>query len=344
MDLKLKEMLWEITLQCNKNCFYCGSNGQLEPVTKCWERKHSEELECIAHAIAEYPPETITLTGGEPGVVPCLESIVDILRDAGISVRVVTNGTVFHCAEPTFLQKFDQIGLSINTIEDIETLTNNTLINKHRDNITIITNFGTHNIWDFDKIQHFATDFSLWQVQLTEGNKYQLTSEGIKHLYDKLSNADASTVMADNLQKCHTCMAGIQSCSVLVNGDVIGCLSERTWNKEITAEGNLINESLENIWETKFRYHRFNDKQCCRDFIDYPEEAVDFSDLLIQPFDENTQLVYGVSIPRDDDTGKAPWSGPQIVMYGVSSPLSSPRVYGVARISGNSNSELDNEY
>ena len=61
--LELKEVLWELTPTCNKNCEYCGSK----------ELKSKKELDktylaTIIENLLQYPPKSITLTGGEPSI------------------------------------------------------------------------------------------------------------------------------------------------------------------------------------------------------------------------------------------------------------------------------------
>lgn len=275
IPLKLREMLWEITRKCNQNCKYCGSKAVLQT-----ENPEDIDILSIASKIAEYPPEIITITGGEPGCVKpsVFDEVLKILTDAGIKVRVVTNGWLLQQrAMYNNFNLIETIGLSVNdpwpywfdAVDGLEK------------DLTIITNFGTHNIWHFDELAKFIADsgFNTWQIQLTEG-EYALQPDGITYLRDKIRKLNDSTlkvnyVLADNLQDNHICSAGINSCSITAEGYVCYCLSERSRSKDcsVTIEGDLNKDSLKSIWETGFQEARFGKgwANSCRNCINYPK-------------------------------------------------------------------------
>lgn len=323
MNIKLREIIWEVTTKCDKGCDYCGSSDILNSE----DEKDSDKL-LIAREIADYPPKEVNLSGGEPGLLDTklLNEIIDILKEAGCIVKVITNGKLFNNHDNSTIKKFDAIGLSINSEKDIKEFTNLYTSNYYElKPITIITNFGTHNIWEFDKIKDFTSRFKCWQVQLTDV-KYLLPKDGIKHLYEKLNNC-SNVVMADNLQYNHDCTAGIYSCGILYNGEVLPCLSMRSWcedlskknNKYYSSNGNILNNSLKEIWENLFKDRRFgDDNSCCRDCVKYPE--INESDknfqindqiVTISPYEckkYNPSNVYVYAVPNPNT---------QICMYAV---------------------------
>jgi radical SAM protein with 4Fe4S-binding SPASM domain len=80
-------------------------------------------------------------------------------------------------------------------------------------------------------------------------------------------------ILADNLQDEHKCSAGIVSCGITVDGDVIPCLSERT-SGNVSVQGNLFKRTLKDIWETEFRDIRFGAEgwsKSCRNCVSYPK-------------------------------------------------------------------------
>ena len=343
--LRLKEMLWEVTPKCNKDCSYCGSK-----ILKMQMELPLDSYKIIVENLLNYPPEEITLTGGEPGMCRHLEWILDSLSQK-MKVKVVTNGLVLDKLGPSQSKKFAQIGLSINTEDDIKAKYGIYSPEK----ITMVTNFGTHNIWLLDKLYEYFVEenFSVWQVQLTMGD-FQLPAQGIKYLRERLfSFGDSSDknavinlplaqiVLADNLQLRHSCTAGTQSCSITFDGDVVPCLSERSWNKKIRVQGNLLSEQaeknkgaylLQHIWENKFKEQRFGKCKACRNCIDYPKEESKINwDTIKKQLDQKTwpspgveyTPVYGVS--------------PRVYHYGVTEPITvmyavwaSPRVTAYA--------------
>jgi len=274
--LRLQEVIWEITPECDKGCDYCGSKDILN--NECLA---PNDLKVIAKSLADYDIEEVNLSGGEPGVLACndpetFNEVLRILTKSGMTkVKVVSYGKILDADID-----FDMIsvcGFSINDAKDIDAFSaRKNTIDLH--NHTMITNFGNHNVWEFDKLLRMAKNFGCWQVQLTMG-KYQLSPEGIKYLRGKLSepmtaDEEFAIVMADNLQLTHECTAGMRSCGVTYTGDVIACLSERSYGP-CTAYGNLLKSTMKEIWENGFKDCRFNcGRKCCRDHIAYPGGAL----------------------------------------------------------------------
>lgn len=277
--LKLNEVLWEITPECDKGCSFCGSKDILDK-----KPLGNKLLKNVAKQLADYGVKEVTLTGGEPGILAenepeLFSDIVKILLEGGVKVKAVTYGTL---VEQDVMSKigddFDVIGFSVNTPADVKYIEELGSSKKKYDfsRHTMITNFGTHNIWNFDELAECAEMFKCWQIQLTMGEN-MLNADGIKYLRSKISecdlpNNDTIIALADNLQLCHECTAGIRSCSITYNGDVVSCLSERSYGGIQKVYGSIIKESLSDIWENEFKDVRFKDcRKCCRDHIEYPD-------------------------------------------------------------------------
>jgi MoaA/NifB/PqqE/SkfB family radical SAM enzyme len=345
--LNLVEMLWELNPNCNKNCSYCGS----KEVMNKEKEKDDDFYKRVVEQIIAYPPKEITLTGGEPTICKHYLYVVDELTKAGIKVKIVSNGTVFDFNDSMW-GKLSQIGLSVNLPSEIEDLkkikhpdsprTKHVLSVENRNRVTMITNFGTHNIWDFDALYNFFVEsgYSCWQIQLTMG-EYQLNQDGIEHLRKKIEDLNTqglksilfktrtgqTIVMSDNLQYEHECTAGINSCSITWDGNVVPCLSERAWLKDLRVQGNLMERTLKDIWESEFKEQRFGCTKCCRDCIKYKQTTTIVgtspSKVDIKPIygcweerkfpNEPIVIMYGV-FPADP---KMPNTIPNVVMYGV---------------------------
>jgi MoaA/NifB/PqqE/SkfB family radical SAM enzyme len=326
MNVKLKEIIWEITPQCNKNCDYCGSKNILND-----KPLNSTRLKNIATNIAKYHVEEITLSGGEPATInsELLFNILDILRrvDKKTKVKIVTNGLLYKHRNK-LINSFDVIGLSINTEREISELKlpKDPFI---KDKTTIITNLGKHNIFEFNEILNFiiSNDFKCWQVQLNQG-KDQLNLEGIKYLYDKLetlgcdnTTSELSIILADNLQKQHNCTAGIMSCGISYKGEVVGCISERAWNNGefVKVYGTIGDKSsgfLQEIWENEFKDIRFGERRkSCRDCIEYPNKQKDTKQY------PPINIFYAVqSKPLKPEKLPQFPTNPQVFLYGVQQP------------------------
>lgn len=337
------EILWEITPECNKDCAYCGSKA----LRGCQMLPH-DKIVRMASAIADskMKPSEITLTGGEPGTVPfeTLSDVMGIFRHARIRVKVITNGQMFETCERNnslFLYNFDRIGLSIN---DAGSACFWKDFSRHYDNVTVVTNFGKHNLFDFDKISEVAKMFGHWQIQLTEGNEMQLPADGIRLIWEKTRNVPYA-ILADNAQPSHRCMAGTYGCSITYHGFAIPCLSMRSWMAdEIPTMGNLLRRPFEDIWVDGFREWRSSGhKGCCRDSVEYPYLCLggggSAGDGGFAPFMREIQAqYYAVQSP-----GGSAWPDmgmqPTVSMYAVSAPSLTgqavfPTTYNISVSSG----------
>jgi hypothetical protein len=260
---------------------------------------------------------------------------MSVLIKGKTKIKAVTNGLLLDKCSAENLKKFSAIGVSVNTKEEIDEVLNK-LENwkkKTSNNLVMITNFGTHNVFSFEHLLETSRNFAVWQVQLTMG-ELQLPAEGIGFLREKIANkkrAGFKIVEADNLQECHDCMAGMRSFSITHRGNVIACLSERSYGDDGNVYGTLPRDNIKEIWENEFKDCRFECRKCCRDHITYPQivkkeknPAQDFLDEMqkvveeqkiepvqpirispMQPWKRMTPMLYGVAKP------------PQIVMYGV---------------------------
>ena len=329
------EILWEFTLKCNKNCSYCGSKAILNNI-KPDDIKYSNEY--IANQIIKVHPNEVTITGGEPSceyeeLVKC----VKILYDAGIKVKILTNGNLFQKMLSNY-EICDELnrmitcyGLSINEVTDL-----NSTVTIHsikdcsiKDKITIITNFGTHNINDIDKIAKFAMQYNCWQVQLTIGNEYQLDLDQIEELEEKLKKIESSgllnIVRADNLT-CGKCKAGIYGFSITYDGLIVPCLSYRSWKSNMMVQGTV--DEIEEIWKNGFKFNR------TRKFVPSCKTISGIEKLYLS--DEQVEFIKKQTPPQViNDPGKLyKQIRPDVVsVYGVVNPnynyWNTPLVYGV---------------
>jgi MoaA/NifB/PqqE/SkfB family radical SAM enzyme len=340
--IKLTEMLWELCPQCNKNCSYCGS----KEVMNKFKEKDSNFYKKIVEEIIKYPPKEITLTGGEPTICSQFKYVLESLTKNDIVVKIVSNGS-FKKLDDSILDKIAQIGYSINTKQDIIDCFKDYLIaiddnsftfpdrlekGKYENKTTMITNFGTHNIWDFDLLYELFRNrrFSCWQIQLTMGDN-QLNESGIEYLREKvykimgskatIAQVDNQTiVLSDNLQDKHECSAGLNACSITWDGYVIPCLSERAWLKDLRYQGNLLKKSLKEIWENEFKEQRFSQSKCCRDCIKYKTEY-DWSKIYKPTIADSLYPdPFKIYHPITDKVYPEPFKIypiPQVTMYGV---------------------------
>jgi organic radical activating enzyme len=329
--IELKEILWEITNKCSKNCEYCGSKNIINK-ENCNDK--FDVIKVVLQRIIDFKQKykenelSVVLTGGEPSEIDeeTLEKVLVELKMAEIKTKILTNGKLFDVANIDILYCTDVIGLSINTINDIKNISGvfRELIDNQR-KITIITNFGKHNVFDFEAISDFVVETNcLWQMQLTMGEQ-QLNKSGISFLMDKVNKAKAdgvNIILADNMN-CGKCVAGINSVGITYDGNIIGCLAERSFCKIIDTYGNLLSETLINIWENEFKDIRFsNCRKCCKDMIDYDFNKKNATETL----DEHIKIKFKREFPIIRRSDKI--NTPSIILYGVGE--SQTFVYGVS--------------
>lgn len=344
MKLKIREILWEITNRCNRNCDFCGSKS----IINCGDDTSAEEKTLIANAIAAVRPEKVTISGGEPLMVDyeLLEQCVTSIQAAGTQVSLVTNGDALtnkHCG------LFDLIGISVNSKKDAEAinkLLNLKLSQAYLEKIVWITNVNKINYFDIEDIIAFATMNNIpiqWQLTMYHNPQPEMIDgEAIADVREKIAKAcqayDINYIFADNLQEEHVCTAGTEGLGILFNGDVVPCLSERSWRVP-RVQGNVIEMPLEQIWTEAFKACRFSDDfACCRDCFKYPKakpkaifkiedlkgdekegpgkECPDIFPTRPDDSGMDRMMLYGVTYPRD--TAPIPWRGPyEVKAYGV---------------------------
>jgi len=292
--LKLKEIIWEITGECNNNCKYCGSKEISRTSTPDYG-----SLMKIADKICEYPPEQIDISGGDPLLIPFSThaSIVRKFTEKGIVCKILVNPKSLESllsnavdGKLKVLKLYDWIGVSISTPEELELFKK---INKvvfgnmfALYKFTIISNFNILNFHDYDEIEEYIISLGKinpWMVQFTmyedENNPLALYDKdsAVKGLREKIKKSQEEgikVVVADNASN-SACGAGKSSLGILHNGSVVPCLSMRSWLKRAITDkvqGNLLtpsDESLGNIWKNSFKEYRFENFKCCKDVCKY---------------------------------------------------------------------------
>ena len=275
MKLTLKEIVWEITGKCKNGCTYCGSK-------EVWKQEIDEtKIKRITDRIAEYPPEEIDVSGGDPLLVSYDVHKYIIEKLANTKCKILANPKSFKDSLKEqnlyILGLYSHVGFSINTQEELN-LFKDLLPSLKEIKYTIITNFNLTNFFIFTEFAEFVKEQNvIWQIQFTmyppkdHNKEYQLALYNYPAAVEKLNEdiakyPDLMMVFADNAN-CGECGAGLHTLGILSNGDVIPCLSMRSWvdlsNK--TPEGNLFSTSLKDIWFNGFKANRFETFVCCKD-------------------------------------------------------------------------------
>ena len=347
--MRLMEIIWEITGRCQNGCKYCGSkdawNEEIDPL----------HIIAIANEIAKHPPEEIDISGGDPLLVDydTHKAVTKILRDAGVKVKILANPKSFSeslgYARKVF-ELYDWVGISVNTSLELQEVQAelNSLSGYHLHNATIISNFNLENVFSYEAIEKFVQDNNLmWQVQYTVYhdkddslalyNNADAREHFFKLLDKSINNNLTKIILADNLTN-GPCGAGICSLGILSNGDVVPCLSMRSWcNMEKAVVANILEPqtsfgeapNLMAIWRTRFDAQRFECFKCCKDHCmnkaynplrnadssdEEAEPSTPFDEIPMPGKPEEPKIPNQWPYPPDDTQ---PPRSPIVVLYGV---------------------------
>jgi len=292
--IKLREIIWEITGECKNGCTYCGSKSVRNTKTD------NETILKIAKAIAEYPPEEINISGGDPLLlsISMHEEILKIFKEKNIVCKILVNpnslGDSSNSATFEILKKYDWTGISVNTsseLEKIKELLNPKFVSpdvlvvetetptqrEKFENYTVITNFNIQNLYIFDSIEEFVKkNNKMWTIQFTvyddPNNPLALyhpdNEAAFNVLKEKVEKSGARIILSDNIRNDMPCGAGISSLGITYDGKVIPCLSMRSWTKDFGELINILITPLEQIWINSFKEQRFGIFKCCKDACD----------------------------------------------------------------------------
>ncbi len=84
-------VIWEFTLACNLNCIHCGSSAGGERD----DELSTAEAEAVCLDLKKTGCRLITLMGGEPLLREDFWQIAALIRELGMELSVITNGTVY---------------------------------------------------------------------------------------------------------------------------------------------------------------------------------------------------------------------------------------------------------
>ena len=203
--IKLREIIWEITGECHNNCSYCGSKGVSEKTLT-----HQEIID-IAQSIADFPPQEINISGGDPLILPIEvhAEVLKILRKSNIVCKIIVNPRSIggqSSAAIDIIEMYDWVGISINNQKELELF--RTIAEAHDLKCTIITNFNVQNLYQFDEIEAFAKTYDkMWTIQFTvypdKDNPLALynpdNSTAFEILREKVEASSAKIVLSDNI-------------------------------------------------------------------------------------------------------------------------------------------------
>ena len=81
---------WQITRDCDLSCLHCCTGSA--PGKRLADELSAEEALCVAEELIRNEVPYVMLCGGEPLVVPHFQALADRLGNAGIQLKIETNG------------------------------------------------------------------------------------------------------------------------------------------------------------------------------------------------------------------------------------------------------------
>lgn len=285
MKYQLLCAIWEFTLNCNLNCTHCGSAaGKLRP-----NELDTKESFKLCEGLAELGCQEVCLMGGEPFLRKDWLSVSQCIKDLGINLTYVSNGTILEANLDKIVRVAPKvIGISLDGMKKNheairgegtwkKAIKSINLLRKKGIQTTIITTLSKVNFKDVLKMKDLLLKKGVnWQIQVAMpfGNfqKEQMLSEEefyasalfiakerINNPFQDLPVVGAhcygyfSKILPGSEWK--GCTAGLSSVGITSDGGIVGCLS---MGNDRFIEGNVRDKKFKEIWENQgnFSYNR----------------------------------------------------------------------------------------
>jgi len=285
----LRTLFWECTLRCNVNCRHCGSDCKMAPAKDM-------PMEDFLHAIDQITPHVdphktfIIFTGGEPLLRNDLEACGAELYRRGFPWGLVSNGMLF---DEQRLHSLIHSGMHSCTIsldgfeEDHNWMRQNPhsfenasraiklLIKEKRVVWDIVTCVNPRNIQRLEAFKEWLISLGVenWRCftivpmgRAAQDPELQLSDEQFHEVMEFIKRTRAEgrihvsygcegflgpyeLQVRDHL---YYCRAGIEVASILNDGSISGCTSIRS----NLHQGNIYQDNLWDVWNTKFQRYR----------------------------------------------------------------------------------------
>ncbi len=288
----LKYLFWECTLRCNLRCLHCGSNCGSENSIDLPCAVIVNELIKIKKAVGEKLPHVV-ITGGEPLMRKDIEVFGSEISNLGYNWGLVTNGFLLDNERLTNLIKsgLSSITISLDGLKDSHNwLRNNvlsfdrtvkaiSLVSKYEDlTFDVATCITGRNINELDKIYDLLLDLHVknWRLFTIDPigracNNIELESNGrdltrILEFIRKVKRRKEININygcdgflgnyeGEVREEFFFCKAGINIASILHDGSISACPNI---NRKLI-QGNVLHESLIDVWNTKYQPYRIRD-------------------------------------------------------------------------------------
>ncbi len=292
---------WEITDCCNLKCRHCYQEH-----SKNLLKKDLKKLFYIADQLIEEKVFQVTLTGGEPLLVPELPDLVMYLSKNNIVPRITTNGffidhnwidvlkqynvkvqisldssnemkhNYIRNNEQAFEQAIRAIKLLVDNKCDVSIgfCANKLNYCEIEEIILLALKMGVNSVLVGEMIPNNANNEKLF-FSKDEYNMFIESVSRLKQTYQEKIYLSIDTewgfLLDDNLEHA-PCSALDRDMAILANGDVVPCPFIRHSNYVI---GNIYKEKIKTIWNSeKANYFRKNKYKGCNSTCKYFEKCM----------------------------------------------------------------------
>lgn len=286
---------WEITNKCNFNCMQCYQKNDEKKLMLT-----NDEIIAVATKIVDAKIFQVSISGGEPFMVPVLYDVVRMFKENGIDVLICSNGSCIDEKSIQILEKY-RIPIQISLDSYIRDKNNEIRGNikafdlaigaiqqlvKREVDVSVAFCASKYNYMDFLGVADLCASLNVKKLVLGEMLPVRGDSEN-KNLFGKVDYVNflqeaknAKTALSDKIDiyiNCNwgfiidetfdhaPCTALDRDCAILYNGYVVPCPFIRNSQYYL---GNILHESIKEIWHNSknsyfYKYkHSGCDKSC----------------------------------------------------------------------------------
>ncbi|AOZ95365.1 radical SAM/SPASM domain-containing protein [Butyrivibrio hungatei] len=289
----LKQLFFELTLNCNEHCWHCGSRCGDVRATEMAPQEWKDILDQIKEDFNGSLPQ-INVTGGEPLLYPGFEEVMSYAHSLGFKWGMTSNAILITPEVARMLQKcgMNTISVSIDGLPEthdrirglqggykraMEGIQN--LIDlKCFGSIMVTTVVNHETVRELDSLYEVMCDFDIdsWRImgiepigRALDHPELLLTDDDHRYIMDFIRSKRADNEPV-TYGCCHYlgldyekevrdwyffCMAGVTVASITVTGDVYGCL-DIDRNQPGVIQGNIHDRRFSDIWKNEFKAFR----------------------------------------------------------------------------------------
>lgn len=287
---ELNYLFWECTWRCNLACRHCGSDCKAE--TNVTDMPFADFLRAIEPLEHRYPRDTviIAITGGEPLLRADLADCGRALRQHGFRWGIVTNGMLYDEARHRELVDagLSSVTVSLDGLEETHNWLRQhpqsfqralralrLIAHDPRLNYDVVTCVHKRNLPELQRLKEMliANGIRYWRLftiapigRAAGDPELMLSRSQVEEMLQFI--ADTRREGKINLTfSCEAytgkyeeevrdsyffCRAGINICSVLLNGDISACPNiNRSFR-----QGNIYHDNLLDVWDNRFQIMR----------------------------------------------------------------------------------------